>query len=283
MSTILITGATGTFGQAFVRRLLQGKDYEKIVVFSRGEHTQAAMAQAIPDVDDRLRFFIGDVRDRDRLRRALTGIDQVVHAAALKRIEVGNYNPQEMVKTNVVGAMNVIEAAVDAGVEKVVMLSTDKAYQPISPYGQSKALAEALFLNANAVRLPTGTRFSVVRYGNIFGASGSVVPRWQEMLAGGAKDLPVTSLQCTRFFMRIEQAVDMVREVLTDMQGGETAIPDLPAYTLGDLIAAMDATPRVVGLPAWEKLHESMDRDRCSKDAVMMSPRRLKSELEALT
>lgn len=205
--------------------------------------------------DDRLRFFIGDVRDVARLRRAFAGVDVLVHAAALKRIEVGFYNPSEMVQTNIVGAMNVIEAAMDARVKKVVALSTDKAYQPISPYGQSKALAETLF--RNAYRSERGPVFAVTRYGNVWGSQGSVVPKWRDCLRI-SDTVPVTDPDCTRFFMTMPEAVDLVVNTIVTMKGGELQIPTLPAYRLGDLAEAMGAKMKITGLPEWEKKHEGM-------------------------
>ena len=229
--------------------------------------------------DPRLRWMIGDVRDQSRLKRAMSTVDVVVHAAALKRIEVGYYNPIEMTRTNVDGAINVIEAAQDAGVAKVVALSTDKAYQPISPYGCSKALAESLFIAANATVGAGGPRFSVVRYGNVWCSAGSVVPAWMARIEAGEADVPVTDPDCTRFFMRIDEAVALVRNTIATMAGGELVVPDLPAYRVGDLAAAIGATMRVTGLPAWEKKHESMDDGRCSAFARRMSVDELESEL----
>jgi UDP-N-acetylglucosamine 4,6-dehydratase len=257
MNSILLTGGTGTFGRAFVRRLLADNLSERICVYSRGEHAQAQMREELGD-DPRCRWLIGDVRDLSRLRRAMAGVDVVVHAAALKRIEVGAYNPIEMVKTNVDGAINVIEAAQDAGVKKVVALSSDKAFQPISPYGQSKALAEALFLAANNTVAADGPRFAAVRYGNIWCSNGSVVPKWMDMIRRGATKVPVSSLQCTRFYMTIDEACDLVLRTIVTMQGGELAIPTLPAYRICDLVEAMGVTVDVKGLPPWEKQHEAM-------------------------
>ena len=267
MKSVLITGGSGTFGRAFTKRLLADPTIERVAILSRGEHAQAEMASTI--ADDRIRFFIGDVRDRDRLRRAFSGVDIVVHAAALKRIEVGAYCPSEMVQTNILGAVNVIEAALDAGVSKVVALSTDKAWQPISPYGQSKALAESLFRNA----YQDGTKFAVCRYGNIWSSRGSVVPKWREIIGRSeAKDtVPVTDPEATRFYMTIDQAVDLVLNTIETMKGGELRIPTLPAYRLGDLAEAMGATMDIIGMPAWEKAHESMCDGNCSKDARRMS------------
>ena len=245
---------------------------------------QAEMAETFKNWEltapnERLRFFIGDVRDRERLARAMTSVDTVVHAAALKRIEVGQYNPGEMVKTNINGAINVIEAAQDASVRRVVALSTDKAYQPVSPYGQSKALAESLFLAANDQVPADGPRFAVVRYGNIWRSAGSVVPKWERMSALNRQTVPITDPACTRFFMTIEEACNLVFDTLVDMKGGEVNIPDLPAYKLGDLAKAMRLKTEKIGLPAWEKLHESMSDDKCSKDAPRMTVEDLRLQL----
>jgi UDP-N-acetylglucosamine 4,6-dehydratase len=266
MKSILITGGTGSFGQAFTRRLLQDSLVERIAILSRGEHAQAEMREALND--DRVRFFIGDVRDRVRLRRAFDGVHGVVHAAALKRIEVGHYCPSEMVQTNILGAMNVIEAAMDAGVKKVVALSSDKAWQPISPYGQSKALAESLF--RNAYRSEGGPIFAVTRYGNVWGSRGSVVPRWREILKT-SDTVPVTDPDATRFFMRMSEAVDLVLDTIETMQGGELNIPTLPAYRLGDLAEAMGAKMNIIGLPEYEKRHESMSEGNSSDKARRMT------------
>jgi UDP-N-acetylglucosamine 4,6-dehydratase len=277
MKSILITGGTGSFGQAFVRHLLETEEYERICVYSRGEHTQAAMVQRLASrgnvATSRLRFFIGDVRDRWRLTRACDGVDVFVHAAALKRIEVGFYNPVEMVKTNIGGAVNVVEASRDAGVAKVVFLSSDKAYQPVSPYGQSKALAERIFLAANA---GTGPAYAVTRYGNVWNSAGSVYPTWMAILASGSKCVPVTDPDCTRFFMYLREAVALVSSTIRDMRGGETNIPTLPAYRLGDLASAMSARVMVTGLPEWEKRHESMGFTNTSDKARRLSVNDLK-------
>jgi UDP-N-acetylglucosamine 4,6-dehydratase len=274
MKSILITGGTGSFGQAFTRKLLtEWKGIERVAILSRGEHAQAEMAAAFDD--SRMRFFIGDVRDRDRLRRAFDGIEVVVHAAALKRIEVGFYNPSEMVKTNINGAMNVIEAACDAGVKKVVALSTDKAFQPVSPYGQSKALAETLF--RNAYQKDRGPIFAVTRYGNVWGSKGSVVPKWAELLKT-TDTVPVTDPEATRFFMRMSEACELVAGTISSMRGGELAIPNLPAYRLGDLAQAMGAKINILGMPEYEKRHEGMSDGNTSDKARRMSV----AELEAV-
>ena len=281
MRSILITGGSGAFGNAVTQYLLTETNAERIVVYSRGEYQQFLMSREVAPLNmaDRLRFMIGDVRDRDRLRRAMEGIEVVIHAAALKRIEVGNYNPIEMIKTNVGGAINVIEAAQDAGVKKVVALSSDKAFQPVSPYGTSKALAESIFLAANNTTGAHGPKFSVCRYGNVWGSTGSVVPVWKSMIASGQDTVPVTDPECTRFFMRMSEAVDLVIDTINSPVVGELAIPSLPAYRLGDLAEAMGAKIKVMGLPIWEKLHESMNEITHSGRARRMTIEELKKEL----
>lgn len=275
MKSVLVTGGSGTFGRAFTKRLLTDPGIERVAILSRGEHAQADMAASF--TDPRIRFFIGDVRDRDRLRRAFSGVDIVVHAAALKRIEVGVSNPIEMVQTNIGGAINVVEAALDAGVAKVVALSTDKAYQPISPYGQSKALAESIFRNA----YQGSTRFAVTRYGNVWNSNGSVVPKWQAISRGQRYPVvPVTDPEATRFYMTIDQAIDLVLNTIDTMQGGDLCIPTLPAYRLGDLAEAMGATMQITGLPSWEKLHEGMCDGNTSDKARRMSVDELREILD---
>lgn len=276
---VLITGGTGFLSRGLVKRMLDD-GYERICIYSRGEFAQAQMRAAFDD-DKRLRWLIGDVRDRDRLERAMEGAYAVIHAAALKRIEVGAYNPDEMVKTNVLGSVNVIEAARRQGVPKALLISSDKAFEPISPYGQTKALAESLFLTANNI-FPHGPRFAVVRYGNVWGSTGSVVPMWKATLARGAKTVAVTDPDCTRFFMRLEEAVALVLDTLTGMVGGEVRVPVLPAYRVGDLAQAMDAEPIVTGLRQWEKLHESMEDGVRSDRARRMSVDELRTELASV-
>ena len=285
MKSVLITGGSGAFGTAFVRRLLQAdKDVQRVIVFSRSECRQAEMARELAPLDEfkRLRFFIGDVRDRHRLRRAMDGVDVVIHAAALKRIEVGAYNPLEVKKTNIDGTANVIEAATDARVMKCVLLSTDKAYQPVSPYGTSKAFAESLFLAANNTRGWTGPMFSVCRYGNVWGSTGSVVPIWREVLRN-SDTVPVTNPDCTRFFMTMDEAIGLVLSTVATMAGGEVNIPTLPAYRLGDLAEAMGARMKVLGLPLYEKLHESMGAGNSSDRARRMTIDELKEALKCST
>jgi FlaA1/EpsC-like NDP-sugar epimerase len=266
MHSVLITGGTGFFGRAFARRLLDGNLAERVCIFSRDEYRQSLLRRDFGD-DSRLRWFVGDVRDRDRLARAMADVDVVVHAAALKRIEVGYYNPDEMIKTNVLGSMNVIDAATAAHVEKAVLLSSDKAFEPVSPYGQSKALAEALFLAAN--RTHRGPRFAVTRYGNVAGSTGSVIPTWRRILEQSPA-VPVTDPDCTRFWMTIDEAVDLVLDTIERMPD-EPAIPELPAFRLGDLAEAMGAFMDVRGIGAWEKRHESMCSGNSSDRARRMT------------
>ncbi len=276
--SFLVTGGTGYFGRAFVRHLLVNSLSDRICIYSRDEAKQAWMRTQFSN-DERLRWFIGDVRDRDRLAWAMGGVgrtpavDVVIHAAALKRIEVGAYNPSEMIKTNVDGSMNVVHAAIQAGVNRVVGLSTDKAFQPISAYGQSKALMESLFVAANNTVGQGGPLFSVTRYGNVWNSTGSVVPTWVDLLRRGINELPVTDLEATRFYMSAQEAVDLVLDVVNRMKGGEIAIRnDLPAYRVGDRIAALrDVKPIIRGLPEHEKLHEAMDADCTSDKARRLS------------
>jgi len=278
MNSILITGGTGAFGTAFTERLLNDGLATRICIFSRGEYRQFCMRQQFKD-DPRLRFMIGDVRDRWRLTRAMEGVDIVVHAAALKRIEVGFYNPEEMFKTNVDGATNVIEAARNAHVQKVIALSSDKAFQPVSAYGISKAGAECLFLAANHNSGEHGPKFAICRYGNVWDSTGSVGPVWRAMLEDGNDAVPITDPECTRFFMKMSEAIDLVLKTIREMGGGEIAIPQLPAYRLGDLAQAMKAKTIEIGLPRWEKRHESMDETRCSATARRMTIDELRAAL----
>lgn len=280
--SILVTGGSGAFGVAFIKHLLVLPDPpRRIGLLSRGEYRQFLVSQELNPLDkhESLRYMVGDVRDRDRLRRAMEDVEIVVHAAALKRIEVGAYNPLEMCKTNIDGAVNVIEAAHDAGVKRVVALSSDKAFQPVSPYGLSKAMAESLFLAANNTRGKRGPRYAVTRYGNVWRSTGSVVPVWEQMIKDGAENVPVTDPDCTRFFMRMDEAIALVLATIVNMPP-EPAIPLLPAYKLGDLAKAMGAKIRITGLPAWEKKHESMDFENSSDKARRMTVQELRVELD---
>lgn len=262
MKSVLVTGGAGYFGQAFTRRLLGPNspdlDLERLCIYSRNEWNQHQL-RAMFGNDDRLRYFIGDVRDSDRLRRAMQGCDTVVHAAALKRVEAVESNIMEAVATNIVGTENVAKAAIDTGVSRVVLLSTDKACEPTTTYGLTKAMAEAIFRTAGAYVRHDRTLFTICRYGNVWRSTGSVVPVWAKLLAGGETEVPVTDYDATRFFMTADQAVDLVLEALRTTKGGDMFTPDLPAYDLLSLAEAMGATgcypiPRSQG----EKRHERM-------------------------
>lgn len=272
---VLVTGGTGFFGHGFVREVLK-RGAERVCVFSRGEYQQALMRREFGD-DPRLRMFIGDVRDKDRLRRAMGGIDLVVHAAALKRIDAAEYNVLEAVQTNVDGTANVVAAAIDAGVKKAVLLSTDKACNPTTTYGKTKALAEDIFFGARHYAGQDGPKFAVCRYGNVTGSTGSVVPMWRAM---GAKVVPVTDPTATRYFMRKEEAVRLVLDTADSMVGGELVTPDwLPAYSVGDLAEAMGLSYTITGLARNEKLHEEMVPGVSSDKARRMSVDELREAL----
>ncbi len=277
---ILVTGATGYFGRGFVKQCLDGNLASRICIYSRGEFAQATMRQELRD-DDRLRWFIGDVRDRDRLRRAMHGCDVVVHAAALKRVEVAEYNTLECIDTNVAGTENVVKAAIDAKVKKAILLSSDKACEPCNTYGLTKALAEKIFLSACNYAGDGGPIFACTRYGNVAGSTGSVIPFWRELLKHQSR-LPVTDPEATRFWMTRSQAVDLVLNTIETMQGGELNIPDLPAYELQDLALLMsNYQPMIItGLRPGEKRHESMKPGQSSDMARRMTINELREALQ---
>ncbi|GAA0798952.1 UDP-N-acetylglucosamine 4,6-dehydratase (inverting) [Spirilliplanes yamanashiensis] len=257
-SSILVTGATGSFGRAFLRHALAELDPQRVVVFSRDELKQYEVRQQFGD-DPRLRFFIGDIRDRVRLARAMHGIDHVVHAAALKQVDTAEYNPSEYVATNVDGSQNVIDAAIDAGVQRVVALSTDKASSPINLYGATKLVADKLFVAGNHYAAHHPTRLAVVRYGNVMGSRGSVVPLFRRLNAEG-KSLPITDKRMTRFWITLDAAVRFVVDSFDVMQGGELFVPRIPSMRILDLVEAVapDAPTHEVGMRPGEKLHEEM-------------------------
>lgn len=255
-ASILITGGTGSFGRKFVERVLRFKP-RRLVVFSRDELKQHEMAQVFPDTGDSpLRYFIGDVRDADRLRRAFHGVDVVVHAAALKQVPACEYNPIEAVNTNILGARNIIEAAIDQGVKRVVALSTDKAVGPVNLYGATKLVAEKLFVQGNSYAGGTQTRFSCVRYGNVVGSRGSVIPLFKLQRATGT--LTITDPRMTRFWITLEQGVEFVLRCGLQMRGGEVFVPRIPSMRLVDLAKAIapECTIEVTGIRPGEKLHE---------------------------
>lgn len=256
-STILVTGGTGSFGNTFVPMTLERFNPRKIIIFSRDEMKQWDMAKKFVG-DDRVRFFIGDVRDKDRLYRALDGVDYVVHAAATKIVPTAEYNPFECIKTNVNGAMNLIDACIDKGVKGVVALSTDKASSPINLYGATKLTSDKLFVAGNAYSGEHGTRFSVVRYGNVMGSRGSVIPFFLSIRDKGV--LPITDERMTRFMISLEQGVELVWHAFEDMVGGEIYVKKIPSMKVTDLarVVAPECRQKVVGIRPGEKLHEQM-------------------------
>lgn len=269
-SSVLVTGGTGSFGKAFITRLLEDQNPHRVIVYSRDELKQWEVRQMFND-DPRLRWFIGDVRDLERLRRAMHGVDYVVHAAALKQVDTGEYNPFEFVKTNVLGSQNVVEAAIDAGVKKVVALSTDKASSPINLYGSTKLTADKLFILGNHYAAAYPTRFSVVRYGNVTGSRGSIVPKFRALHEAG-ESLPITDMRCTRFLITLPEAVQMVLDTFAMMQGGELVVPHIASHKVTDLAQAIAPGARMhdIGLRPGEKLHEEMISPEEGRRAVVV-------------
>lgn len=260
--TVLITGGTGSFGRAFARRLLSENQCRKVIIFSRDEWKQWEMRRSDPIFDHpKIRFFLGDVRDLQRLYRAFSEVDLIVHAAALKQVPAAEYNPSEFIKTNVNGAINVIDAAINAGVKKVIALSTDKAVNPINLYGATKLCSDKLFVSGNAY---VGSRgkplFSVVRYGNVAGSRGSIIPYWQSLIEQKIEALPITDEKMTRFWITLEQSVDFVIKCFQIMYGGEIFVPKIPSVKILDLADALapDLPKEICGVRPGEKLNELM-------------------------
>lgn len=255
-STILITGGTGSFGNTFVPMTLKKYNPRRLIIYSRDEMKQWNMAKKFPD-DPRVRFFIGDVRDKDRLYRALDGVDYVVHAAATKIVPTAEYNPFECIKTNVLGAMNLIDACIDTGVKRLVALSTDKASQPVNLYGATKLCSDKIFIAGNSYA-PNKTKFAVVRYGNVMGSRGSVIPFFIETAKSG--QLTITDKRMTRFMISLEQGVELVWHAFNDMEGGEIYVKKIPSMNICDIATAVDANAIQVeiGIRPGEKLHEQM-------------------------
>ncbi len=272
-SSILVTGGTGSFGKAFIRYALDNLNPRRIVVFSRDELKQYEARQLFED-DQRLRWFIGDIRDQFRLTRAMHDIDYVVHAAALKQVDTAEYNPFEFVKTNIIGSQNVVEAAIDAKVKKVVALSTDKASSPLNLYGATKLAADKLFQSANHYASGYETRFSVVRYGNVMGSRGSVVPFFRKLAAEG-KPLPVTDDRMTRFWITLPQAVQFVVDSFDQMVGGELYVPRIPSMKILDLVEAVAPGTETyeMGIRPGEKLHEEMISEDDSRRTLLQGSR----------
>lgn len=270
---ILVTGGTGSFGQKFVEFALHNLAPRKLVVFSRDELKQFEMAAKFPESQyPCMRYFIGDVRDRSRIVRALNGIDLVVHASAMKQIVAAEYNPTECIATNILGAQNVIDAAIENDVDRVVALSTDKAANPINLYGATKLCSDKLFVAANNLSGTQRTRFSVVRYGNVAGSRGSVIPFFKRLIAEGVTVLPVTHEDMTRFIITLDQGVGFVVKTLSMMHGGEIVVPKLPSIRLLDLIPIMgeNLTHEIIGIREGEKLHEVMIPVEEARNAVDM-------------
>lgn len=261
--TILVTGGTGSFGKCFTKYVLTHYNPKKIIIYSRDEYKQFIMQNEFKELNkkNQLRFFIGDVRDKERMQRAFEGVDYVVHAAALKQVPACEYNPGEAIKTNIHGAMNVIDAALDAGtVKKVVALSTDKAVNPVNLYGGTKLVSDKLFIAANAYAGAKDINFSIVRYGNVAGSRGSVIPFFQNIIKNGGKELPITDYRMTRFWISLQQGVELVIKALEEAVGGETFISKIPSFKITDLAQAMlpGCEMPEVGIREGEKLHEIM-------------------------
>ncbi|MFD2168136.1 UDP-N-acetylglucosamine 4,6-dehydratase (inverting) [Thalassotalea euphylliae] len=257
-ANLLITGGTGSFGKAFIRHVLNNFKPNKVIVYSRDELKQYEMAQEF--TDPCMRFFIGDVRDAERLRRAMHDVDFVIHAAALKHVPIAEYNPMECIKTNVIGAQNVIDAALKSKVKKVIALSTDKAAAPVNLYGASKLASDKLFVAANNMRGKNPIQFSVVRYGNVLGSRGSIIPHFKKLVAGGAESLPITDPEMTRFWITLQEGVEFVLNSFQRMQGGETFVPKIPSMTIEEMAKAIapDLPHEIIGIRPGEKMHETM-------------------------
>ncbi len=262
--SILVTGGTGSFGKKFVERVLINYDIKKIIIYSRDEYKQDVLKKYLlnkyPEKISKVRFFIGDVRDKDRIKRATKDVDYIVHAAAMKQVPSCEYNPFEAIKTNIYGAQNIIDAAIDNNVLKVIALSTDKAVNPINLYGGTKLVSDKLFISANAYSGQCRTRFSVVRYGNVAGSRGSIIPFFKNIIEQNEKEIPITDERMTRFFISLEEGVDLVLKALKESKGGETYISKIPSFKITDIAKAMldDCKFKIIGIREGEKLHEVM-------------------------
>ena len=266
---ILITGGTGSFGKKFIKRVLKRYNPKKIIVYSRDEYKQYLMQRQFEEHKNSLRFFIGDIRDKERFARACDGVDIIVHAAALKQVPACEYNPLEAIKTNIDGARNIVDVAIDKNVEKVVALSTDKAVSPVNLYGATKMASDKLFIAANAYTGAKNTNFSVVRYGNVSGSRGSVIPFFKTLIDEGATKLPITDMRMTRFWITLDEAVDLVIKAIDEARGGELFIHKCPSFKITDLAEAMlpNCELEDVGIRPGEKLHEVMITAEDSRSA----------------
>ena len=258
--TILITGGTGSFVKCFTKYALTHYNPKKIIIYSRDEFKQYLMQNEFKEYESKMRYFIGDVRDKDRLKRAFEGVDYVIHAAALKQVPACEYNPNEAIKTNINGAQNVIDAALDSNVKKVVALSTDKAVNPVNLYGGTKLVSDKLFVAANAYAGNKDISFSIVRYGNVAGSRGSIIPLFNNIIKNGGTELPITDFRMTRFWISLTEGVELVIKALKEAKGGETFISKIPSFKVTDLAEAMlpGCTKKEIGIRPGEKLHEIM-------------------------
>ena len=265
--TILITGGTGSFGKKFTKKVLEDYNPKKIIIYSRDEYKQFLMQKQFEKHKKKLRFFIGDVRDEKRLYRAFDGVDVVIHAAALKQVPAAEYNPIEAIKTNIAGAENIIDAAIDKGVNKIIALSTDKAVNPVNLYGATKLVSDKLFISGNAYVGDKDTIFSVVRYGNVAGSRGSVIPFFKSLIDQGQKNIPITDYRMTRFWITLDEAVDLVVRAINESKGGELYVQKCASFKVTDLAKAMneDCELEDVGIRAGEKLHEVMVTEEDSR------------------
>ena len=258
--TILITGGTGSFGKCFTKYALTHYNPKKIIIYSRDEFKQYLMQNEFKEYESKMRYFIGDVRDKDRLKRAFEGVDYVIHAAALKQVPACEYNPNEAIKNNINGSQNVIDAALDSNVKKVVALSTDKAVNPVNLYGGTKLVSDKLFVAANAYAGNKDISFSIVRYGNVAGSRGSIIPLFNNIIKNGGTELPITDFRMTRFWISLTEGVELVIKALKEAKGGETFISKIPSFKVTDLAEAMlpGCTKKEIGIRPGEKLHEIM-------------------------
>ena len=258
--TILITGGTGSFGKSFTRYVLKHYQPKKIIIYSRDEYKQFVMQNELKEYNSVMRYFIGDVRDKDRLKRAFEGVDYVIHAAALKQVPACEYNPNEAIRTNINGAQNVIDAALDTNVKKVIALSTDKAVNPVNLYGGTKLVSDKLFVAANAYSGTKDICFAIVRYGNVAGSRGSIIPLFHNIIKNGGTELPITDMRMTRFWISLTEGVELVIKALKEAKGGETFISKIPSFRVPDLAEAMLPGCKIkeIGIRPGEKLHEIM-------------------------
>jgi UDP-N-acetylglucosamine 4,6-dehydratase len=269
---ILITGGTGSFGKKFTEYVFRNFSPRKLIIFSRDEFKQSEMAKRFPDDKYPIRFFLGDIRDKDRLLRAFENVDYVIHSAALKQVPALEYNPFEAVKTNILGAQNIVEAAIERGVKRVIALSTDKAVNPINLYGATKLVMEKIFIAANSYVGARNIRFSVVRYGNVVGSRGSVIPYFLSLVKNGVRDLPVTDERMTRFWITLEQGVNLVYTALCNSAGGEIFVPKICSMRIVDLVRAIsvNGSYKVVGIRPGEKIHETLIHEDEGRNTVDM-------------